>query len=328
MKFRTLPQILFGLALTLSTWQASAQTQAPDTLPEAIRVTLLGTGNPVPRIMRAGNSTLVEAGKQKLVFDFGRNASTRLWQLGIPLGRVDAFFLTHFHSDHTIGFPDLWLTGWLQPAYGRRAAPLELHGPTGTVEFSTGLQQAFASDIATRQKDEGTPLDGVKINAHDDAPGLVYAKDGVKVFAFNNDHGINIKPSFGYRIEYGGRTVVISGDTRYNAEVVKQSTHADILVHCVSITSDAQMKANPGYRAIAAHLSSPDDVARVLNAAHPKLAVFSHIGLNGDVTTGDIVQQVGEKYDGNLVVGEDLMRFEISTRPEHNGVRMWQVENR
>ncbi len=327
MKYLTLPSALFGLALALSTGHVSAQTKTSDTTVDAIRVTLLGTGNPVPRITRAGNSTLVEAGKQKLMFDFGRNASTRLWQLGIPLGRVDAFFLTHFHSDHTIGFPDLWLTGWLQPAYGRRGAPLELHGPAGTVEFAAGLRQAFASDITTRHKDEGTPLDGVAINAHDDAPGLVYDKDGVKVFAFNNDHGDNIKPSFGYRIEYGGRSVVISGDTRYNAEVVKQATHTDILVHCVSITSDAQMKANPGYRAIAAHLSSPDDVARVLNAAQPRLAVFSHIGLNGDVSTGDIAQQVGAKYDGNFVVGEDLMRFEISTIPEHNGVRIWQVEN-
>ncbi len=328
MKYRTLPHALFGLALTLSAWHASAQTAMPDAAENALRVTLLGTGNPVPRIARAGNSTLVEAGKQKLVFDFGRNASTRLWQVGIPLGRIDAFFLTHFHSDHTIGFPDLWLTGWLQPAYGRRAVPLELHGPTGTVEFAAGLRQAFASDIGTRQKDEGTPLNGVTINVHDDAPGLVYAKDGVKVFAFNNDHGVNIKPSFGYRIEYRGRSVVISGDTRYSTEVVKQATHADILVHCISITSEAQMKANPGYRAIAAHLSSPDDVARVLNVARPKLAIFSHIGLNGDVTTGDIVRQVGAKYDGNFVVGEDLMRFEISTQSEHNGIRMWQVENK
>lgn len=322
------PLALLGMALLLSALPSRANNQALKATEDTFRVSLLGTGNPVPRIARAGNSTLVEAGQQKLVFDFGRNASTRLWQLGIPLGKIDAFFLTHFHSDHTIGFPDLWLTGWLQPAYGGRSVPLELHGPRGTLEFANGLTQAFASDIATRQKDEGTPLDGVMINAHDDSTGVVYAKDGVKVIAFNNDHGVNIKPSFGYRVEYRGHAVVISGDTRYSPEVVKQAKGVDLLVHCISITSEALLKANPGYKAISAHLSSPDDVARVLNEAQPKLAVFSHIGLNGDATTGDIVQQVGAKYPGSFVVGEDLMRFEIPTQTGDNGIKIWQEEDK
>ncbi len=106
-----------------------------------------------------------------------------------PIGRVNAFFLTHFHSDHTNGLADLWLTGWLQPAYGQRHAPMELYGPKGTDALASGLQQAYATDIATRVKDEGTPLDGVKINSHEVTAGVVYDQDGVKVTAFDNDHG-------------------------------------------------------------------------------------------------------------------------------------------
>src|SRR5678815_1106385 len=90
---------------------------------QALKVTLLGTGRPDPAIDRFGPATLVEAGKITLLFDCGRGASQRLWQLKTPLGKIDALFLTHLHSDHTVGIPDFWLTGWLQTPYGRRTAP-------------------------------------------------------------------------------------------------------------------------------------------------------------------------------------------------------------
>jgi ribonuclease Z len=98
----------------------------------AIRVTLLGTGRPDPVIDRFGPSTLVEAGGETLLFDCGRGATQRLWQLGIPLSRVGVVFFTHLHSDHTVGLPDLWLTGWIPTPYGRRSAPLDVRGPAGT----------------------------------------------------------------------------------------------------------------------------------------------------------------------------------------------------
>ena len=96
-----------------------------------MRVTLLGTGTPVPSPARFGYSTLVEAGGKKLVFDFGRGVTIRLAQLKIPFGTIDAHFLTLFHSDHLVGLPDLWLTGWLRPAYGSRNHPFVLYGPPG-----------------------------------------------------------------------------------------------------------------------------------------------------------------------------------------------------
>jgi len=95
------------------------------------RVTLLGTGVPTPRPDRFGPSTLVEAGEQKLLIDAGRGAAIRLFQIGIPIGRIDALFLTHFHSDHTSGIPDIWLTGWLESHFGTRRRPFHVVGPTG-----------------------------------------------------------------------------------------------------------------------------------------------------------------------------------------------------
>ncbi|BBF87568.1 ribonuclease Z [Aquitalea magnusonii] len=325
MKFATFAKGLLAAVFAISALVAQASELTADQDGKIFRVSLLGTGTPVPQMARAGYSTLVEAGNQKLVFDFGRSASTRLWQLHIPLGRINAFFLTHFHSDHTVGLPDFWLTGWLQPAYGRRTSPMKLYGPTGTEALAQGLQQAYATDIATRVKDEGTPMDGVMIQAHDETAGLVYDEGGVRVYAFDNDHGVNIKPSFGYRIEYQGHVVVLSGDTRYSPEVVKQAKGVDLLVHCVSLTSDALLQSNPAYKAIFGHLSSPLDAARVLRETRPTLAVFSHIGLNGEVSVADIAKQVQANYDGPFVIGEDLMQFEIPLQAGRQGIAVWQA---
>src|SRR5262245_249422 len=112
---------LFFLLLTVIVSCANAQSP--------FKVTLLGTGSPVPSVERFGPSILVEAGGQKLLFDCGRGASQRLWQLKIPLGKIDALFLTHLHSDHVVGIPDLWLTGWIPAVYGRRAVPFQVLGP-------------------------------------------------------------------------------------------------------------------------------------------------------------------------------------------------------
>src|SRR5881394_3323228 len=112
---------------------ASEQTStASPAAPENLRVTLLGTGTPNPRPDRFGPSILVEAGSERLVFDCGRSCTTRLWQLRIPLGSVK-LFLTHLHSDHTVGIPDLWLTGILPVPFGGRTSPFRVWGPEGSV---------------------------------------------------------------------------------------------------------------------------------------------------------------------------------------------------
>ena len=110
----------------------------------SIKATLLGTGAPVPSIERFGPSILVEAGGQKLLFDCGRGAGQRLWQLKIPLGQIDALFLTHLHSDHIVGIPDVWLTGWIPAVYGRRVYPFQIFGPSGTKGMMENLVKAFS----------------------------------------------------------------------------------------------------------------------------------------------------------------------------------------
>src|SRR3977135_2009799 len=106
------------------------------------KVTLLGTGVPTPSPDRFGPSTLVEAGDQKVRLDAGRGASVRLYQLKVPLGRIDALLLTHYHSDHTSGIPDVWLTGWLQSYFGTRSKPFRVIGPPGAKMRMSGREEA------------------------------------------------------------------------------------------------------------------------------------------------------------------------------------------
>ena len=199
---------------------------------DTFRVTLLGSGIPVPSPDRFGPSTLVEAGGHKMLFDAGRGATVRLFQLHVRIGAIEPLFLTHFHSDHTVGITAVWLTGWLGGPFGRRKSPFRVIGPIGAKELMQNLERAYAADVRIRIVDEKYPPEGAQILVEEFvSDGVVYDKDGVRVSAFEVDHGDAIKPAYGYRIEFRGRSAVISGDTRYNENVVRYATGADLLIH-------------------------------------------------------------------------------------------------
>ena len=280
------------------------------------RVTLLGSGTPVPEPARFGPATLVEAGGQKLLFDAGRGATVRLFQLRVPLREVGPLFLTHFHSDHTVGIPDVWLSGWLGGPWARRTTPFRVIGPTGTKDLMANLERAYAADIKIRIADESYPAEGIRIIAEEfPMGGVVYEKDGVRVTAFEVDHGDLIKPSYGYRIEYAGRSVVISGDTRFDKNVIKHGTGADLLIHEVAAVRPELLKDAQVQR-VMAHHTSPQEAGRVFQLARPKLAVYTHLVLLARpgvpaVSAEELVAQTRATYDGPLVVGEDLMAFDV-----------------
>jgi len=282
------------------------------------RVTLLGTGVPIPSPDRFGPCTLVEAGDQKFLIDAGRGATIRLYQLNLPIGRIDVQLLTHYHSDHTSGVPDVWLTGWLESYFGTRKKPYRVIGPTGARELIENLERAYALDIKIRLADEKLPLSGIATDVTEfDREGLVYENGGVKVIAFDVDHGDVIKPCCGYRFEYGGRVAVFSSDTRYSDNVIKHGAGADLLVHEVASARPELLK-EASFQRILAHHITPRDVGRVFAQTRPKLAAFTHILQLGNAeipppTIDDIIAETRETYDGPLVVGEDLMAFEIGT---------------
>ena len=238
------PESLPTIASAQSSLLPSAAAPQP-VPPDGLRITLLGTGGgPLVNLRQFGASTLVEAGGKRLLFDCGRGATIRLVEAGIPIGAVGRLFLTHLHSDHVMQIPDLLLAGWVGST-GRRA-PLEVWGPDGTRDMMSGLEKAFVFDIHMRRDvDEKIPAAGITVQSHDISEGVVLDEDGVKVTAFLVDHR-PVSPAFGYRVDYHGRSVALSGDTRVSDNLVKFATGVDVLIHeAVDPVAQRAASANP-----------------------------------------------------------------------------------
>lgn len=288
--------------------------QQPGAIDGPMVVTLLGTGSPEPRLDRFSASTLVQVAGKNLLFDVGRGASMRLTQIGVSLGKIDAVFLTHYHSDHVVGLPDLWLTGWLPP-YGARQMPLRVYGPVGVNKLVEGLKLAFNGDVAIRLLD-GFSRPGSELAAIGFADsGVVLDADGVRVEAFRVHHGRHVDEAFGFKVSYQGRSLVISGDTDKSDKVVQAAKGSDLLVHEVAIAASS-MRDLPITKLILEHHVTPREAGEVFAASKPKLAAYSHLvyikGSDGIVpTVAQIVAETRMTYSGPLVVGEDLTRFVI-----------------
>lgn len=280
------------------------------------RVTLLGTGAPVPSIDRFGPSILVEAGDQKILFDCGRGAAQRLWQLKIALGQVNTLFLTHLHSDHVVGIPDVWLTGWIPALYGRRAVPFQVFGPAGTKDLMQNLEKAFSWDIATRKKEKNKVDSGALVTASDIEQGYTWEMNGVKVTPFTVRHSDFIDSALGYRIEYNGHSVILSGDTRYSENLIRFAKGADLLVHEVAAANESSMQNSLINQILGFH-TSPEEAGKVFEQVKPKLAVYSHIVLLtadsslSPPSVDELLERTKQVYQGPVQIGEDLLRIDI-----------------
>jgi ribonuclease Z len=300
---RRLAVLLGVIVATLSIGALPAQ--AP-----RFRVTLLGTGSPPPRMDRFGPATLVEAGTGLFLFDAGRGVLQRLVQAGHQYRDLRALFLTHLHSDHVVGLPDLWLTGWL---LSRRDHPLQVFGPAGSSDMASHLAKAFAYDLGIRIEDDGSDPAGGRLDVTEIKEGVLYRQDGVTITAFDVDHR-PIAPAFGYRIDYGGRSAVLSGDTRVSENLVKWAKGADLLVHEVAYrTGETQSTSR-----ILAHHTLPAQAGDVFSRVAPGLAVYSHVGVSADISDARLVEMTRATYKGPLVVGADLMSFDIGQTVQVN----------
>jgi len=149
----------------------------------------------------------------------------------------------------------------------------------------------------------------------------VYEKSGVRVTAFAVDHGDLIKPAFGYRVDYDDRAVVISGDTRYDENLIAAASGADLVIHEVAMAADEVLESSERFRRIFAHHTAPEQAGVVFKQVNPKLAVYTHIVILGEFepTTPkaplqDLIRRTRKSYDGPLVLGEDLMSFIIDDK--------------
>ncbi len=289
------------------TVEAQISEQVNGGVPKEIRVTLLGTASG-PRVHAgmAGISTLIEAGGEHFLIDAGRGFMQRLVQAGFPMNAVTKLFLTHLHSDHVVDVPDLMLTPW--SAQPERKVPLEVWGPDGTRDMMRHLQAAFAFDIRMRRDvDESFSPDGIRAVVHDIREGRVYERNGITVTAFLVAHGL-VKPAYGYRVDYAGRSVAVSGDTGPSDNLVAFCKGVDVLIHeAIDLDVLRQVVSNQErVEAIVARHTTPEQAAGIFSRVSPRLAVFSHTP-----GTPAIVEQTKRSYSGRVEMGTDLMVIDI-----------------
>lgn len=275
-----------------------------------MQVILLGTGYPRPDPERAGPATAVVVGEKVFIVDAGRGVVLRLWAAELPLKNIRAVFLTHLHSDHISGLPDLFNTSWI---FGRHR-PLELYGPKGTEEMAAALLDFFAADIPVRRDlTEMHPGEGATINTHGVEEGVVYEDADLRVTAFAVDHR-PVEHAFGYRFDLlapdgtTAKSVVISGDTRPSQNLIRYAKGVDILIHEAYLPEHFDRVDTPEVAAnLKAYHTSAEEVGKVAAEAGVKLLVLTHlVPGNADAT---FLERAAKHFKGKIVVGRDLLRF-------------------
>jgi ribonuclease Z len=314
---RSLVVLLIAVSIPIApTLQAQVSQRNPSQPPEVqathsatLKVTFLGTGGgPRPNPSRYGASILIEAGTEDLLFDCGRGVTIRLVQAGVPLRRVSKVFLTHLHSDHVIGIPDLLLTGW---GTSGRTVPFEICGPAGTRRMMESMLKTFAFDIHSRRDvyEKFSPA-GISVRSRDIHEGIVFQNGETKVTAFTVDHG-PVRPAFGYRVDYRGRSIALSGDTRRSENLIRFSQGVDVLVHSATNAEGLRQASEMFATAeqiekIAAYSITPEEAGEVFARVKPRLAVYSHIG-----NFESLVAATRKAYSGPLEGAVDLMTIEV-----------------
>lgn len=308
--------------------------QAPaalDSLDDGLHVILLGTGSPMPDTQRAGVSTVVIAGNHVYVVDAGEGSVRKSQAVGLDLGRLDALFLTHYHSDHIASLGEFMLNRWVG---AKHTTPLDIYGPPGVDEVVKGFNEAYSLDAEYRTAHHGAdfaPPAGAGGNPisfdlgdAESASKVILEKGGVKVTAFNVDH-IPVKPAVGYKFEYKGRSVVLSGDTVYSKSVLQQSKQVDLLIHealSVQLVNWINEYGRPTASKVAhdivSYHSSPEDAARIAEEAGVKHLVYSHIipPINSKILEDYFVKDAKKIYKGDMTVGIDGMLFSMPSNSD------------
>ncbi|PFH11410.1 ribonuclease BN (tRNA processing enzyme) [Collimonas sp. PA-H2] len=294
--------------------QAQAQTSAPLAAAgdKGTRLILLGTkGGPTPSALRAAPANVLLIDGQPYVVDCGNGVALQLVKAGVKLPRIRDIFLTHQHSDHNADLGNLVLLAW---ATGL-ATPVQMYGPPGMRRMMDDFVRMNAIDIAVRIKEEGRPLLRPLIKTHEfSGPRVVLENDQVKVTAALVDH-YTLKPAFAYRFDSKDRSVVFSGDTAYNENLIQLAKGADVLVHEVMYLPALEklMRTVDNAPTLLDHLvkshTSTAQVGLAAARAGVKTLVLSHFVPGGDPSISDEMwsAEARKQFSGEIIVGKDLM---------------------
>ena len=294
--------------LLLATDITRAQSP-PSTVARGTQVVLLGTGNPGPLADRSGPATAIVVNGTAYLVDFGpgvvRRASAAFLDKGIaalePV-KLRVAFVTHLHSDHTVGYPDLIFTPW---TIGRRV-PLEVYGPKGLKAMTEHLLEAYRVDIETRTNPDGNQrafAEGRNVNAHEITAGVIYKDSNVTVTAFPTKHAME---SYGYRFDTPDRSIVISGDTHPTQATIDACRGCDVLIHEAHTPAWLATRPETFQRFSEKYHTTTPELADLAMKARPRLLILYHY--NG-LTAEELMNSMLSRYPGHFVVGRDLDIF-------------------
>jgi ribonuclease BN (tRNA processing enzyme) len=304
--------ILLTLGLALSSAHISPNSitsSAAEATAVGTEVILLGTGTPYPDPAASGPATAVVVNGRVFLFDVGAGVMRRLQAANLPINGPEALFITHLHSDHTLGYADLILTSWVM----RRRTPFPVYGPRGLRRMTGHLLAAYSEDIRIRTNGlEREVAGGYRVHVHETRAGVVYQKDGVRVTAIAVQHGA-WKESFGYRIDTADRSIVISGDTRPSEALVKAAHGVDILIHEVYSASRLAPEDRPGGkdwpRYCREYHTSDVELGRLAARIQPQVLILDHLVRMGASDAELLAGVRAGGYLGRAVIGKDLERY-------------------
>jgi ribonuclease BN (tRNA processing enzyme) len=273
------------------------------------KIILLGTGNPNADPHRSGPATAVLVDNVPYLVDCGpgvvRRAAAGFYQgvEGLAVSRLEHLFITHLHSDHTAGLPDLILTPWV---LGRQA-PLQVFGPPGLCAMCEHLLQAYQGDIDQRIEGlEPANTSGYKVEAHEVQPGLVYQNDLIRVEAHPAKHGSWV--AFSYKFITQDRTMVISGDRKPTESSLNFFANCHILVHEVYSSAGFEQLPLHWQRYHSRVHTSSSELAHLANKIKPGLLVLTH-QLWWGTSEAELLSEIKALYDGEVISGADLDVF-------------------
>lgn len=273
------------------------------------KIAILGSGNPNPDPEHSGCSVAIIVNDQSYIIDFGpglvREAAALSKSYGGPFEALNAknlktAFLTHLHSDHTTGYPDLILTPWVLG----RDKPLEVYGPEGIKNMTSHILEAYEEDIRYRLYGlEPANNEGWRVNAHEIDEGLIYTDEYVKVEAFKVEHG-SWPNAFGFRFTTPDKVIVISGDTRPCDNILEYAQGADILIHEIYSKSGYDKKNDFWKKYHAMNHTSTFELAEIAKKAEPGLIILYHT-LYWGASDQDLLDEIATIYKGKVAVGLD-----------------------
>ena len=270
------------------------------------KVILLGTGTPNPNPKRSGPSIAISVNERVYLVDFGAGVVRRAIQAGLKPSQLTCAFLTHLHSDHTVGYPDLILT----PAVVGRNTALKVYGPLGLNQMTDHIMKAYEADIEERLNGlEPAMKDGYRVDVSEipeDSDSVIFQDAIISVEAFPVIHGS--WSAFGFKFITPNKTIVISGDTAPSPILVEKARRCDILIHEVYSSVAFENRSSEWKRYHSSVHTSTYELAEIAAQARPELLILYH-QLNWNRTEDELLKEVTERYNGEVVSGKDLDIF-------------------